>query len=71
MQLFKGRLRRVGSSLGVLVPKRALQDLRAHEGDEVEVVILPPRHERKSRLRSALGSVPGLAPFKRERKDRF
>ena len=71
MQLFKGRLRRVGSSLGVLVPKRALEGLGAHEGDEVEVAILPPRHERKSRLEDAIGSVPGLAPFKRERKDRY
>jgi hypothetical protein len=49
----------------------ALKDLRAHEGDEVEVAILPPRRERKARLRSAIGSVPGLGPFRRDRKDRY
>lgn len=71
VQLFRGRLRRVGNSLSVLVPKKALEDLHRGEGDEVEVAILPPAPERRARLQRAIGSVPGLAPFRRERKDRF
>lgn len=71
MQLFKGRLRRVGNSLSILVPKKALEGLHKSEGDEVEVAIIPPSAERRARLDRIVGSVPGLAPFRRERKDRF
>lgn len=69
MQLFKGRLRRVGNSLSVLVPKKAIEGLHKREGDEVEVAIVPPAAERRARLERAIGSVPGLAPFRRDRRD--
>jgi antitoxin component of MazEF toxin-antitoxin module len=71
MELFTARLRRVGNSLSVLVPKKALDDLGVGEGDEVEVALLPKPSDRRKRFLSAIGSVPGLGPFERERKDRY
>lgn len=71
MELFHGRLRRVGNSLSILVPKKALEQLHVGEGDEVEVALLPSPQRRRQRLRDAVGSVPGLAPFQRERQDRY
>lgn len=72
MQLFKARLRRVGSSLGVIVPKQAALDANAAEGDFVEVAILPLPKERRARLELIVGTSPGLAAgWKRDRKDRF
>lgn len=71
MELFRGRLRRVGNSLSVLVPKKALDELHVGEGDEVEVALMPMARERRRRLAAAIGSTPGLAPFRRERRDRY
>lgn len=71
MELFQARLRRVGNSLSVLVPKKALDELHVGEGDEVEVALLPIASDRRKRLGQFIGSVPGLGPFKRERKDRY
>ncbi len=71
MPLFATRLRKVGNSLGVLVPKEALDAMDAHEGDDVEVVVVPPAAERRRRLLDAVGSVPGLVEFQRDRRDRF
>lgn len=70
MELFRARLRRVGNSLSVLVPKKALDELHVAEGDEVEVALFPPPPERRRRLDAWVGSIPGLAPFERERQDR-
>jgi antitoxin component of MazEF toxin-antitoxin module len=71
MELFVARLRRVGNSLSVLVPKRALEELRVGEGDQVEVALLHTPERRRRDLESALGSLPGLGPFERERGDRY
>lgn len=71
MEVFTGRLRRVGNSLSILVPKKALDDLHVGEGDEVDVALMPNRDERRKRLDRFIGSAPGLAPFQRERKDRY
>lgn len=71
MELFHGRLRRVGNSLSVLVPKKTLEELHLGEGDEVEVALLPVASQRRHRLMAVLGSTPGLGPFQRERQDRY
>lgn len=71
MELFRGRLRRVGNSLSVLVPKKALDALQVGEGDDVEFAMLPLAHERRRRTAAIVGSAPGLAPFRREREDHY
>jgi antitoxin component of MazEF toxin-antitoxin module len=71
MELFVGRLRRVGNSLSVLVPKKALDEMHVGEGDEIEISLRPVRQERERRLSQVVGSLPGLTPFRRERKDRY
>ena len=71
MELFHGRLRRVGNSLSVLVPKKTLDELHVGEGDEVDVAVMPIARERRQRMAAVAGSAPGLAPFRRERKDRY
>jgi len=71
MELFHSRLRRVGNSLSVLVPKKTLDELQLREGDDVEVALRPAAAERQRRLEGLIGSTPGLGPFVRERKDRY
>lgn len=71
MRTFKAKLRRVGSSVGLLVPRGALEGMRARVGDTVEVAVMPTARERRARLEALIGSVPHLGPFRRERRDRF
>lgn len=71
VETFKAKLRRVGNSLSILVPKTALDQLGVQEGDEVDVALMPLPSQRRQRLDRFIGSVPGLGPFKRERNDRY
>jgi hypothetical protein len=71
MEPFEGRLRRVGNSLGILVPKDVLQALRAREGDSVKVALWPASRTQLEGLLAVAGSMPGIGPFRRERKDRY
>ena len=40
MTLFKSKVRRVGTSLGVLIPKEFVEKEKIKEGEEVEVSLL-------------------------------
>lgn len=71
MEAFRARLRRVGNSLSVLVPKQTLDELHVGEGDEVEVTVHRVDSDQMRRLRSLIGTSPGLGPFKRDRRDRY
>lgn len=69
--MFTAKLRRVGNSLSVLVPKSALLEMKLAEGDEVEVALLVRRQGRLAARRALMGSVPSLGPFERDRNDRY
>ena len=68
-ELFKTKVRKVGTSLGVLIPKELIEEQKIKEGEEVEVGVL-----KESRLRSiekAFGIAKGAKPFERDRTDRL
>ena len=73
VNLFTAKVRRVGNSLGVIIPKEVLIDNGYREGDEVKVVL--PRHDLAERNKAILriaGKWAGkLGPFEREKEDRF
>lgn len=71
MEMFRARLRRVGNSLSVLVPKQTLDELHVGEGDEVEVTLRLANDDQMKWLKEVAGKYPGLGPFVRERKDRY
>ena len=71
MEMFRARLRRVGNSLSVLVPKKAFEDLGVGEGDEVDVTLYRRRNDQLDWLREVAGTWPDLGPFQRERNDRY
>ena len=58
------RLRRIGGSIGILIPKGEISALGLHVGDEVQVVLI-----RKVDLRRAFGSLKGL-PHMTQKKER-
>ncbi|MBI4393396.1 MAG: hypothetical protein HY556_06335 [Euryarchaeota archaeon] len=58
------KVRRIGSSLGVILPKAELDARNIHEGDEIRVVI------KRRDLSELRGLFKGGPPFVREKEDR-
>lgn len=68
-EVFSARLRKIGTSVGVLVPKEHLKDLGVDVGDEVEVALL--KHRKLREIREGLGMARHFKePFERDRKTR-
>jgi|WetSurMetagenome_2_1015567.scaffolds.fasta_scaffold2130057_1 antitoxin component of MazEF toxin-antitoxin module len=69
-ELFKAKVRRVGSSLGILIPKETADKENIKEGDEIEVSLLKRRNLAK--LLKLAGTAKGATvPFERDREDRL
>lgn len=68
-ELFKTKVRQVGTSLGVLIPKEIVRKDSLEKGAEIEVAIL----KKDMRLiDEAFGSAKkARLSFKRDRKDRI
>ena len=62
-ETFEAKVRNVGTSLGVLIPKKVARDMHIKKGEEVEVLILKPL--KKTDLSKYLGIAKGAKPFKR------
>ncbi len=71
-EMFEAKLRRVGNSLGIIVPGDLIQQLGFGDGDTIQVAI--PSSGIKARNRKLLafiGTERGKKPFKRDKGDRF
>jgi antitoxin component of MazEF toxin-antitoxin module len=67
-ELFKAKVRKVDSSLGILIPKEVIEKQKIKEGEEVEVRLLKQRKlEEVLRL---IGTAKDTKPFERDRTDR-
>lgn len=66
--LFKVKVRKVGSSLGVLIPKEFVKKEKIKEGEEIEVSLLKQR--KLEEILKLIGTAKGTEPFKRDRTDR-
>lgn len=65
--VFKVKVRRIGSSLGVLIPKRMISKKKIKEGEEIEISLLK---RRKELISKAFGIAKGAGPFERDSLDR-
>lgn len=68
MSIIEVKVRKVGSSFGILLPKEVLVDKGIKEGETI-TVILPPKKNIKL-LNKAFGMAKGAKPFIRDRNDR-
>lgn len=66
MEVFEGKVRQVGSSFGVLIPKSVVKNDNIKKNQTVKVVIMK---KDLSLLEKAFGSVK-TKPFKRDHQDR-
>lgn len=68
-RLFKVKVRKVGTSLGVLIPRDLVKEQKIKEGEEVEVGILKRR--KVGEVLKLFGTAKGTEPFVRDREDRL
>ncbi|MEM5793684.1 MAG: AbrB/MazE/SpoVT family DNA-binding domain-containing protein [Candidatus Aenigmatarchaeota archaeon] len=64
-EVFKTKIRVVGTSLGVLIPKKIAVEQNVKEGEEVEIALLKPD---KKAVEKAFGIAKGKLKFEREHK---
>ncbi len=70
--VFDGKIRRVGNSLAVIIPKEILDEAGAEEGETIKISILRKSEERKMRkaMERFVGIYRDTTPFERGRRDR-
>ena len=67
--VFQTKLRKIGSSVGVLIPKEKLVSLNVDVGDEIEVALL--KHRSVEEIMEGFGSARHFKePFVRDKKTR-
>jgi antitoxin component of MazEF toxin-antitoxin module len=69
--VFSAKVRKLGNSLAVIVPKKIAEEVGAKSGDKVRVSLLKAKAGAKSSLDEFAGIDSGTAkPFVRDRRDR-
>ncbi len=68
-EVFKAKVRKVGTSFGVLIPKEVVVREKIKVGQEVEVGLL--KKKRIELIEKAFGIAKGAEPFERDHRDRF
>ena len=68
-ELFKAKVRKVGTSLGVLIPKEVIEIEKIKEGQEIEVSLLKKR--KLEEVWKLIGTAKEAKPFERDRLDRY
>ena len=67
--LFKAKVRKVGTSLGVLIPKEVIEEEKIKEGQEIELNLMKKR--KLEEIEKMFGIAKGAKPFERDRTDRM
>ena len=71
-EVFDAKLRKIGNSLGIIVPSRIIEGFNYHKGDILHVVIPPSKnYQRNKLLKNLAGIDKRKKSFTREKKDRF
>ena len=67
MSVFEAKIRQVGTSLGVLLPKEVVEQNKLENGEVVQIAVIK---KNLALLKKAFGSTKGAGPFKRDHDDR-
>ena len=66
---FKAKVRKIGNSFGILIPKRIAQQEELKEGQEIQVSLLKER--KVEDVLKLIGIAKGAKSFVRDRTDRL
>ncbi len=68
-KLFSAKLRRVGKSIGFIIPNEQLKELDVKVGDEIKVALL--KHNKQEDIERGLGLAKNFKePFERDKTTR-
>jgi antitoxin component of MazEF toxin-antitoxin module len=70
VQVFEGKVRKLGNSMAVIIPNEVLSEAGVREGDVLKLAIPVPVARRKRVWRKVAGIDAGLPSFAREKHDR-
>jgi len=70
-RVLTGKIRRVGNSMAVIIPKELLEASGASEGDTIKLSLSIPTSRRGNTLESIASLDRKALPFAREKRDRF
>ncbi len=68
-ETFETKIRKVGTSFGVLIPNEVIETQHLKEGEKVRIGVLKER--KIDEVLKAFGSVKGAKPFERDKTNRF
>ena len=72
VEVFEAKLRKIGNSLGIIIPKEVIEAAGYDVGDTIPVTISQPDFtERNKTLRLIAGTCKGAGPFIRDKEDRY
>jgi len=69
--VFEGRVRRLGNSLAVIIPKEILKETGLKEGDMLKLSLLISVQKRKEAFRKMAGIDKGSTRFERDNRERI
>ena len=69
-QVFEGKVRRLGNSMAVIIPRNVLSEVGIHEGDVLKLAIPVPIAKRMRIWKKVAGIDRGLSAFSRDKHDR-
>ena len=71
-EVFEAKLRRIGNSLGIIIPNEIIQAAGYDDGDTIQVSIpYSNLAERNKLLLAIAGKYKGKEPFVRDKEDRY
>jgi antitoxin component of MazEF toxin-antitoxin module len=70
-ETFKAKVRNVGTSLGILIPKEVVVKEKIKTGEEIKVTMLKTNAKNIKELLKLFGSAKGASSFRREHKERM
>ena len=68
--VFEGKVRRLGNSMAVIIPKEILEETGAKEGDVMKLSVPIPRQRRQEVFRKIAGIDAAAGAFTRGKGDR-
>jgi len=68
-ELFSAKVRKVGTSLGILIPKEIIAEEKLKEGQDIELGVL--RKRNLDEVLRLFGTAKGTKAFARDRADRY
>jgi antitoxin component of MazEF toxin-antitoxin module len=71
-EVFEAKLRRIGNSVGVIIPAEIIEELGFEIGDVVHIALPPSSKEKRNKeIMKLAGIYRKASPFKRDKRDRF